>query len=37
MSTPQPPRCGMPEAMLAFGIALAVITFVVVIAITHQP
>lgn len=34
--TPEPPRCGMPEAMLAFGLALAVIAFVVVYAITHQ-
>lgn len=36
-TTPQgPPRCGMPEVMLAFGLALAVITFVVVYAITHH-
>lgn len=36
MTTPEPPRCGMPEAMLAFGLALALITAVVVFAITHH-
>lgn len=35
MSTPEPPRRGMPEAMLAFGLAIAVITLIVITALRH--
>lgn len=33
MSTPEPPRGGMPELMLAFGSAIAAITVIVITAL----
>lgn len=33
MSAPEPPRCGMPELMLAFGSAIAVIAVIVITAL----
>ena len=35
MTTPEPPRCGMPELMLAFGAAIAIIA-VIVCTVVHR-